>query len=377
MAASSPDPFRQLIAAIHASDAATVCGLLAATPALVRRLNEGVDDHFGATPLILAVNQGNRELVDVLLDAGADINARSHWWAGSFGVLDDDHGLAPYLIERGAVVTAHAAARLGMMDRLRELVAADPSVVHARGGDGQTPLHFASTVEIANFLLEHGADIDARDIDHESTPAQWMLGERHDIARHLVSRGCRTDILMAAALGDLARVEQHLADDPACAGMSVSMRWIPKRNPHSGGTIYIWSLGWHKCAETVARKFGHTAIELRMREVTRDQHDPMRLVAAAMDDDFPELRELLDRGWTADAADEKATTALHWAAFHGSVAIVTELVARGAPLDAKEREYGGTPVEWCTHGKIKSWRRDRGDYPGVMEALLKAGARQL
>ncbi len=60
--------------------------------------------------------------------------------------------LAAYAIERGAVVDVHAAARLGMMDRLRELISLDPSLVHARGGDGQTPLHFASSVEVAAYL---------------------------------------------------------------------------------------------------------------------------------------------------------------------------------------------------------------------------------
>lgn len=43
-------------------------------------------------------------VADLLLQAGASINARSHWWAGGFGVLDNDHGLAPFLIERGATV---------------------------------------------------------------------------------------------------------------------------------------------------------------------------------------------------------------------------------------------------------------------------------
>jgi very-short-patch-repair endonuclease len=50
----------------------------------------------------------------------------------------------PFLVERGAVIDAHAAARLGMISKLTELVAADQNVVHAKGGDGQTPLHFAS-----------------------------------------------------------------------------------------------------------------------------------------------------------------------------------------------------------------------------------------
>lgn len=56
----------------------------------------------------------------------------------------------------------------------------DAGVVHARGGDGQTPLHCASTAQIAAFLLDHGADIDARDVDHESTPAQYMVSDRQD-----------------------------------------------------------------------------------------------------------------------------------------------------------------------------------------------------
>src|SRR4030095_5366330 len=99
--------------------------------------------------------------------------------------------------------------RLGMIEKLRELISADPALVHARGGDGQTPLHFASTVEIAGLLLDHGAAIDARAVDHQSTSAQYMARDRQDIARYLIQRGCGTDILMAAALGDSQLVRQH------------------------------------------------------------------------------------------------------------------------------------------------------------------------
>jgi hypothetical protein len=59
-------------------------------------------------------------------------------------------------------------------------------------------------------LLEHGAELDARDVDHESTPAQWMLGERTEVARLLVRRGCWTDLLLAAAVGDVELVRRHL-----------------------------------------------------------------------------------------------------------------------------------------------------------------------
>ena len=77
-----------------------------------------------------------------------------------------------------------------------------------------TPLHVAPTTGVAEYLLEHGADIDARDVDHESTPAQYMLDDRQDVARYLISRGCQTDILMATALGDLDLVRKHLDADP-------------------------------------------------------------------------------------------------------------------------------------------------------------------
>jgi len=251
-------PMEQLGAAVKANDLASAEQTLERHPVLKSRLNEPRPEFsFGATLLLGALQRRSKEMIDLLLRAGADINARSHWWAGGFGVLDDDHGLASFLIERGATVDAHAAARLGMLDKLKELISVNPELVHARGGDGQTPLHFAVSVEIADFLLNHGAKIDALDVDHESTPAQYMVRGRQEVARHLVARGCRTDILMAAALGDVELVRKHLDADPACIRMSVSDQYFPKRNLHAGGTIYIWTLGQHKTAHVVAREFGH------------------------------------------------------------------------------------------------------------------------
>ena len=165
------DPAEALRAAVCADSATRVRGLLEQHPELKSRLDDPLPNYaFGGTALLAAVQRGNREMIDVLLRAGAGVNARSHWWAGGFGVLDNDRGLASFLIERGAIVDVHAAARLGMFDRLDD-VSANPDVVHARGGDGQTPLHVAASVAIAEYLVNRGADVDARDIDHESTPA--------------------------------------------------------------------------------------------------------------------------------------------------------------------------------------------------------------
>src|SRR6185436_15224391 len=187
------DPMELFKKAFEEDDAVLVRKLLARFPDFKSKINDPVAA-FDA-PIITRVR--SRGMLDVLLEAGADINAKSRWWAGGFGLLDSaEPDLAKYAIQRGAVVDVHAAARLGMMDRLRELITAQPALVNARGGDGQTPLHFAGTVEVAAYLVDRGANIDARDVDHESTPAQYMVRDRQKVARYLVQRGCKTDILM-------------------------------------------------------------------------------------------------------------------------------------------------------------------------------------
>ena len=62
---------------------------------------------------------------------------------------------------------------------------------------------------------------------------------------------------MAAALGDLQLVREHLERDPGCIYMRVSAEWFPMKDSRAGGTIYIWQLGRNRTAHTVAREFGH------------------------------------------------------------------------------------------------------------------------
>jgi hypothetical protein len=409
-------PAEALKVAVCASDAARVRELFDQFPELKKTLDDPLPGYgFGLNALYAAVQRTDRATIEVLLRAGADIRKRSDWWAGGFGVLDDcDPGLAEFLIERGAVVDAHAAARLGMMPKLRELVTADPSLVHARGGDGQTPLHFASTVEVAEFLMANGADIDARDIDHESTPAQYMLRveqkrhyphDRQDVARYLVSRGCHTDILMASALGDLELVKRHLDADPNCIRMNVSERWFPKRNPHSGGTIYIWTLGGGRSAHSVARDFGHEdvfrllmertpedlklalACELGDEEAFRaflakrpdaaqtlSDEERRKLPEASKSNNKEAVRLLLEAGWPVDTPGEMGATALHWAGFHGNAEIARLILRFHPALETKSKEYESTAMGWAIFGSGNGWRRDVGDYVGTVRALLEAGA---
>jgi hypothetical protein len=408
-------PAQALKAAVCDSDAPLVREILARYPELRAKIDDPLPDYgFGQQALFAAVQRSDRATIDVLLRAGADIRKRTEWWAGGFGVLDDcDPSLVEFLMERGAVVDVHSAARLGMMPKLREL-AANPEAVHTKGGDGQTPLHFASTVEVAKFLLENGAEMDARDVDHESTPAQYMLRveqrrhyprDRQDVARYLVSRGCRTDILMAAALGDADLVRRHLDSDPACIRMSVSEEWFPKQDPRAGGTIYIWKLGAHRTAHSVARDFGHEEVfQLLLERTPEDmklalacelgdetvfheflsrnpnaskmlsEADQRKLPNAAQSNNTKAVRLMLEAGWPVDTPGEMGATALHWAGFNGNAEMAREILRFHPALELKSREYEGTALSWAVYGSGNGWHRDTGDFVGTIRALLDAGA---
>ncbi len=409
-------PAEAFEAAVCGNNAERVRELLEKYPELRQSIDSPLHGHeFGEHALFAAVQRTDRATIDVLLSAGADIRKRTEWWAGGFGVLDDcDPGLADFLIERGAILDAHSAARLGRMPELRAFMAADPKVVDARGGDGRTPLHFASTVEVAQFLSDSGADIDARDVDHESTASQYMLRveqkrhypkDRQDVARYLVSRGCYTDILMAAALGDLDLVRRHFESEPALIGMNVSEEWFPKRDPRSGGTIYTWTLGAGSTPHSVARDFGHEHIfqwllkrtppelklalacelgdETAFRKFLSEkplliamlsQTEQQKLPNAARTNNTNAVRLMLEAGWPVDAPGEMGATALHWAGFNGNAAMTREILRFHPDLELKSREYPGNALAWSIFGSGNSWHSDTGDYVGTIRLMLEAGA---
>jgi len=400
------DPQLAFAAAIKSHNVANVARVLDRFPDFKARLNEPLAGAgFGSLPIVAATEDRDREIVDLLVRSGANIDAVNDWWAGGFGVLDvAAPEMVEFLLDRGATMTAHAAARLGRLDDLERIVSADPSVVHKRGGDGQTPLHFASTVDVARLLIQHRADLDARCVDHESTPAQWMIRDRQDVARFLVAQGCRTDILMCSALGDLERVRAHLDADPASIHTTVDRAHFPMRDPRAGGTIYQWTLGAFKTPLLIAREFGHekvfdlltsrspvslqlitacevgddAAVDTLLREnpglVSRLAGDERRRAALAAElNDTKAVRTLLRAGWPVDAlTNPNGASALHWAGFHGNVEMVKEILRYHPPLELVEKQFGGTPLTWTSYGSVHGYAKNP-NYPATIEVLLEAG----
>src|SRR5439155_23782952 len=156
------------------------------------------------SPALVAASGSDVAIVDALLEFGADPNRRSSWWTGGFHPLyAASAAVAERLLAAGAIPDACAAAHLDDTELLASMLATDPARVHERGGDGQTPLHFARSRTVIDLLLEAGADPNARDVDHRSTPAEWMLGDVSrpgasgaDVAKYLVQRGASGDIFL-------------------------------------------------------------------------------------------------------------------------------------------------------------------------------------
>ena len=114
--------------------------LLDASPASV-----GVHSHDGWTPLHLAAFFGHRELAQLLLDRGADVNARSK---------------------------------------------------SERFAKSNTPLHAAAAnkqVEVARLLVERGADVNAKD-GHGFTPLALAANSKSDLLMLLLlEQGARAE----------------------------------------------------------------------------------------------------------------------------------------------------------------------------------------
>jgi ankyrin repeat protein len=210
---------------------------------------------------------------------------------------------------------------------------------------------------------------------------------------------------MTSAVGDLPAVSRLLAHDPDVVRTQVGEKYFPKMDPRSGGSIYIFGFGWGKTPHMVAHQFGHGEVfELLMQRSSPwlrlaqacDIHDealarkivaehprlieslsPLatrRIIGATTRNNTKAVELMLDAGWPSAVFNDQNQTPLHFAAWHGNLAMVRALLAHQAPVNVFETEHGGSPLGWVLHGSLNSWNRDSGDYAGVTRELLAASA---
>jgi ankyrin repeat protein len=395
--------------AFNRHDAKEARALFEKHPALRQRINEPL---FAFDSPAIVAYASDPAMVDVLLDFGADPNRRSDWWAGGFHALYAATGAAAdRLIAAGAIPDACAAAHLDRSDLLARMIAEDPARVHERGGDGQTPLHFARSRAVVDLLLDAGADIDARDVDHRSTAAEWMLDRkrgagRFDLAQYLVERGASADIFLATALGLSDRAGAMLQANPRLLDLRIGQGHYGEKPP-SSYHIYFWTIGDSLSPMDVAVQFEqkemlgtmmefasplqrlHLACrrgdEAGARALLREHRgiiesmtpaDHRAISNAAWNGDARAVALMSELGFDPRTQGHDGGTALHCAAWQGSAETVAVLLRRRDArelLTIKDSHYGGTPLGWCFHGS--RFGNASHDHAGVAKLLLEAGAR--
>jgi ankyrin repeat protein len=191
---------------------------------------------MASTPeeLFEAIEAGDDVRVSTLLDADPAL-ASARDASGVSALMRAFYRFDKPLIEtvrrRVDALDIFEAAAFGDVDRLTELLGAEPSLVTSYSGDGFTALHFAAffgRFEAAALLIERGAEVDA-------FGRGWMTGTamhsavsrlQSDVLRILLEAGANPNVrqsagwtpLHAAAMnGDLTSVELLLASgaDPA------------------------------------------------------------------------------------------------------------------------------------------------------------------
>ena len=262
---------------------------------VVRRLLDkgatiNISDELCRPPLLAAISHKNQNIVQMLLENGADIKTKCNinaWWVAY--EVHSEH-ILKLLLEHGADVNAlnsdGESALLRASEWGQELIVrflleqkADVNVMNLSGGN---VLHYATVndhLPVVQLLLEHGTDVNARD-EFNRTSLHWALRDNHESIAQILLQ-CGADV-----------------------------------NARDEWKLTILHYASHNGLESVARM-------------------------------------LIERGADVNARDINSETSLHLASENGHESIVQLLVESGAEINARD-ENNRTPLHLASEHKHKS-----------------------
>jgi ankyrin repeat protein len=316
-----------------------------------------------------------------LLALGADPRTRFPWlhhgvrrpalWGATF--VTRQRPLAELLLESGADpndgVTLPLAAGSGDLPALELLLAHGADVNHPWATDGAAPLYsilsWAAGSEGVRWLLEHGADPDPVFAANGETPLH-VVARRWDapLAAMLVERGAdigrrRADGRTPYAVAELSG-NGEVADWLREHGASVELSDVDR-------LVAACSRGERSTADALLS----ARPELRA-EIGAEHY--AALYQAAERGDSEALETMVACGFDPNRGDDEiGKTALHAAAMAGWPDAVRTLLAHGASVAVRDREFHAQPLVWAAEAS-RSQGRDGRNHDEVGRLLLDAGS---
>lgn len=320
----------------------------------------------GATPLAYAVIQRHIDLVEVLLQAGADPNQSLHIREPGSSPGEGEGEYPEWTIFEHIVVRMHAQVEVYkefvdlllesgrcrinrgangtafsyVLDKIKQprfkdmatdlakrMVASVRDVDADRDDRGYTLLHVAAhspNLWMVDILLDRGADINAIANDG-TTPFLLVCRNNPDFAQKLLERGANPKAKLHKSNANALHAMAALGRP--CLPLIDTLVLDINEQTLSGYTPLACALNW-----------GHETLSLILMD--RGAHmnwktdrNETALHLAARNGLHRALEEILKYGIDVNAADTRGWLSLHEACATGSVAVVTQLLDAGADIE--------------------------------------------
>ncbi len=375
--------------AAHAGDIARIKSEIARDPQLAKSSN-----NFGETALHKAAEGGNIEVINVLLDAGANADAvrgdglrpincafrvrgRSAQYAGM---------IAGMLLARGAAYNIYLAAVFGDSDYVQQALERDSSLSNFEDSSHHRPISAAARrndLEMVKLLLKNGANPNLPEDGAPVGEALWIAvyQKQHEMAKLLLEHGAnpntspessgpalmhaRGDEVLTKLLLDYGAEDkssdiqefQTAVGDNDLAKVEQTLQAHPE---YAKNDLAFWGEGI-LCGPVKGQQ--QEMVDLLMRYGARVP-DVTKWGKEYYFKHYDIAKMLMERGMNPNHMTWHHVTLLHDMAWKGFIDKATLLLDHGAEINPVDEEYQSTPL-----GMAARWGNRE-----MVKLLLERGA---